>query len=1014
MSTKRIDIPETGNTNLDGNGGAADRSANGGITRRRFLQVLGAGSAVGIAGCADSPRQNILPNSKGMQEQVPGVAVWYKTTCGECSAGCGLVVRTREGRAVKVEGNVDHPVNSGGVCALGQSTLQNLYDPDRLRTPVARKRFSVNGEMKNVSWDQALDAFAKSLGKGKGKQVIITGEVTGANASLIKDWCKAVGAEHVVYELSSQAVEAKAAEAVLGIYGVPTYSFDKADVVVNFGADFLETWNSPVEYARSWADSRRKKAPAKFVHVEPRLSLTGANADSWLRSNPGSEEQIVLALIKLVLERRGAGALSGLSDAVKSKLNVALKTASVENAISASGITKEQLLVVADDLSRAKNSLILVGGAASLTTQSLSLMISTMALNVILGNIGKTVNVAKVRKPRSSAKSILAAIDRLNKGELVNVIFWGTNPAFTLPKSFGLEYAVRKAHAVYALSSHVDETAALADYVLPTNVALESWGDSEPRAGVYNLFQPTMLPLFDSKIGGDVLLEVAAKAGQALSAKNFEELLKARWQGLQASSPDKSLSFDVFWRKAVGNGGFSGSDVASESKSDESVEFEFSDEGASFAKPKTGGKTLTLYPYPSVRTFDGRAANRPWLQELPDPITQANWSSWAEISTKTAKDFGLAQGDMVTLSTDHGEITVPVYLTEYVHDGIVAVPIGQGHSEYGRYAKSVGGGNVLSLLTTQVDRSESAVALLSTNVTVTRSLATGSLPNVQGSDSQHGRELARTKLVAGAVAAAGAHEAHAHEHHHDEHHHEAKQMYEQRPHPLYQWGMAIDLAACTGCSACVVACYAENNIPVVGKKVVEEGREMSWLRIERYYDGEGEELKVNFLPMMCQHCQNAPCEPVCPVYATYHNEEGLNAMVYNRCVGTRYCSNNCSYKVRRFNWFDYEVPETLSWQLNPDVTKRGVGVMEKCTFCVQRINEAKARAKDLGRQVEDGDVKPACVQSCPTQALVFGNLNDPKSKVSKISKDGRAYKVLDHHINTQPSVTYLEDIRVKA
>jgi molybdopterin-containing oxidoreductase family iron-sulfur binding subunit len=244
-------------------------------------------------------------------------------------------------------------------------------------------------------------------------------------------------------------------------------------------------------------------------------------------------------------------------------------------------------------------------------------------------------------------------------------------------------------------------------------------------------------------------------------------------------------------------------------------------------------------------------------------------------------------------------------------------------------------------------------------------------------------------------------------------------MYEQREHPLYQWGLAVDLAACTGCSACAVACSAENNIPVVGKKVVSQGREMAWIRIERYYDSVktengGEELKVSFLPMMCQHCQNAPCEPVCPVYATYHNEEGMNAMIYNRCVGTRYCSNNCSYKVRRFNWFQYEWPELLDWQLNPDVTKRTVGIMEKCSFCVQRIAEAKDIAKDLGRLVEDGDITPACVQTCPTQALTFGNLKDPNSRVSKAAKSERAYKVLDHHLNTQPSVSYLNDIRYKA
>ncbi len=755
------------------------------------------------------------------------------------------------------------------------------------------------------------------------------------------------------------------------------------------------------------------------MHVEPRLSLTGANADTWLRSNPGSEEQIALVLIKALVDRKGSGILSSLPDPVKSKVTSAIKNVSIESAVAASGVSKEQILVLVDDLARAKNSLVIAGGAAASTPQALPLMVAAFALNAILGNVGKTVNVAKVRKPKSSSKSLLAAIDRMNKGEVFTAVIWGTNPGFTVPASFGFDFALKKAHSVFVLSSHVDETAAAADYVLPTHVALETWGDSEPRAGVYNLFQPTMLPLFDSKIGGDILIEAAAKAGSPVSAKNFEELLKERWKKIQAGSSDKALSFDNFWRKAVGNGGVV-TDADIDEKSNAAVAFEFSEGGPQFAKPKGAKNTLTLFPYPSVRTFDGRAANRPWLQELPDPITQACWSSWAELSFETAKEFGLAQGDMVTLGTEHGEITVPVYLTDYVHHGIVAVPIGQGHQEYGRYAKSIVGGNVLKLLAPAYDSSESSIALLSTNVTVTRSLAKGSLPNAQGSDSQQDRELARTKLVAGAVAAASASDAHGEHHAHEEHghgeHHELKQMYEQRKHPLYQWGMAIDLAACTGCSACVVACYAENNIPVVGKEVVEQGREMSWLRIERYYDGGegGEELKVNFLPMMCQHCQNAPCEPVCPVYATYHNEEGLNSMVYNRCVGTRYCSNNCSYKVRRFNWFDYQPPETIAWQLNPDVTKRGVGVMEKCTFCVQRINEAKDHAKDLGRQIEDGDVKPACVQSCPTQALVFGNLNDPNSKVSKASKGDRAYKVLDHHINTQPSITYLEDIRVKA
>jgi molybdopterin-containing oxidoreductase family iron-sulfur binding subunit len=411
------------------------------------------------------------------------------------------------------------------------------------------------------------------------------------------------------------------------------------------------------------------------------------------------------------------------------------------------------------------------------------------------------------------------------------------------------------------------------------------------------------------------------------------------------------------------------------------------------------------------------------MQELADPITQAVWGAWAELHPDTAKKFGIKQGDAVVLRTDDGEVQVPAYVTEHVHKDVVAVPLGQGHSAYGRYAKSTGQGSAFGLLPKVLAKDVSGIPFAGVAVKVVRGLGTGDLVTVQDFSSQMNRELARTTILAGAAAHAhggGDGEAHGAAHG-DAHggHHAPKQMYEQREHPLYQWGLAIDLAACTGCSACVVACSAENNIPVVGKRVVAQGREMSWIRIERYYDSVksedgAEELKVSFLPMMCQHCQNAPCEPVCPVYATYHNEEGMNAMIYNRCVGTRYCSNNCSYKVRRFNWFQYEWPELLDWQVNPDVTKRTVGVMEKCTFCVQRIVEAKDIAKDLGRLVEDGEIKPACVQTCPTQALTFGNLKDPKSKVSEMAKHERAYKVLDHHINTQPSVSYLNDIRYKA
>jgi molybdopterin-containing oxidoreductase family iron-sulfur binding subunit len=626
----------------------------------------------------------------------------------------------------------------------------------------------------------------------------------------------------------------------------------------------------------------------------------------------------------------------------------------------------------------------------------------------------------------------------------VDVLFvHGTNPAFTFPDAFGFKQAVNRvglqggdtgkgAGLVVAFASHLDETALLADYILPTNTNLEDWGYMVTPGGAVSLIQPSMRPIFDTKGVGDALISIATTAGKSLvegDSKSFDALVKANFQ--KATAGKDGGDAEKFWLTSLEKGGYFPSSSTPAPKANVSA----AALGLSFDafKASAGDDQLVLYPYPSVKSFDGRAANRPWMQELPDPITQAVWGAWAEIHSKTAKRFGVGHGDALILRTDDGEVHVPVYVSDYVHEDIVAVPLGQGHSAYGRYAKSAGGGSVYSLLSKQIAKDTDAIPLLGTAVKVVRGLGSGELVVTQEFSSQDNRELARTAMISGAAVAAASHHngAHAegyghgdesaHEEAHGSHagHEEVKQMYVQREHPLYQWGLSIDLAACTGCSACVVACYAENNIPVVGKKIVSQGREMSWLRIERYYDSVptesgGEELKVSFLPMMCQHCQNAPCEPVCPVYATYHNEEGMNAMVYNRCVGTRYCSNNCSYKVRRFNWFQYDWPELLDWQLNPDVTKRTVGIMEKCSFCVQRIAEAKDIAKDLGRSVEDGEVTPACVQTCPTQAITFGNLKDPNSRVSKMSADKRAYKVLDHHLNTQPSVSYLEDIRYKA
>jgi anaerobic selenocysteine-containing dehydrogenase/Fe-S-cluster-containing dehydrogenase component len=1021
---------------LNGNRKQAETQSGEGlvnITRRRFLQVLGATSAVGAAACAHPAQQEILPYVKADPEQIPGVAAWYSSTCTECSAGCGLRVRTREGRAVKVEGNPNSPVNRGSLCALGQSTLQSLYDSDRIRHPLKKKGMTPQGPVfEQTTWDEVYGKINEALTNATNKKVLITGEPQAAHADLLTPWLSQLGFGQVVWDPMQPVAVAKASELVYGTFGVPTFSIDKADVVVNFGADFLETFVNPVGYARQWADSRRSEHPLRFVHIEPRLSLTGANADLWLKSNPASEVRVALFIIGQLIQR---GRTQGLPGDTLASLKELTKGITPEAVEEETGIAKEKLLLVAQYLSDADSSLVLAGGTAASTSNPLPLQVAVNILNVMLGNIGKTVNIAEMAAPKSSASDLATAIADMQAGKVDVLFTYGTNPGFTFPAAYGYDYAVnqvsikggnKKAGLVVAFSSFLDETAQLADYILPVHTGLEDWGYTRPTQDAISIIQPSMRPIFDTQSVGDVLLTIASNANKSIvpaDITSFDKFVKANF--LNATSAQAGGDTEKFWMASLEKGGYfpaSNNNGSSKVAINPSI-FQLS---YGISRPHLHDDELIIYPYPSVKTFDGRAANKPWMQELADPITQAVWGAWAEIHPDTAKRFGLKQGDAVILRTDDGEAHVPAYVTEHVHPGIVAIPLGQGHSAYGRYAKSAGQGSVYGLLPKSIATDADSLQLIGGAVKVVRGLGNGDLVTVQDFSSQLDRELSRTTIIGGAAAgvAHAVGDAHASGHgdgHGEGHggHHEPKQMYEQREHPLYQWGLAIDLAACTGCSACVVACQAENNIPVVGKKIVNQGREMSWIRIERYYDSiktedGGEELKVSFLPMMCQHCQNAPCEPVCPVYATYHNEEGMNAMVYNRCVGTRYCSNNCSYKVRRFNWFQYEWPELLDWQVNPDVTKRTVGVMEKCTFCVQRIAEAKDIAKDLGRLVEDGEITPACVQTCPTQALTFGNLKDSNSKVSKVARHERAYKVLDHHLNTQPSVSYLNDIRYKA
>ncbi len=536
--------------------------------------------------------------------------------------------------------------------------------------------------------------------------------------------------------------------------------------------------------------------------------------------------------------------------------------------------------------------------------------------------------------------------------------------------------------------------------------------------------QPTIDPIFDTKSTGDVLLSLAARLGGEVAGSfgqaDYNTYLRDAWREVGREFAPGS-DFEAFWRDALSAGG------VWRQVGTQPVTLNPAVAGVNFDEPTLDGDASTPYAllaYPSPVFYDGRSANRPWLQELPDPVTKVVWNSWIEMHPEVAERLGVGTGDVVAVSSPHGQLEAPAFVYHGLRPDTVAIPIGQGHEHLGRWARGRGV-NPLALLPAAADEASGATAWLTTQVALAATGTRITLVGTQGSHDDLGREIAEVVSVAAA--------AEAEEHAREEVEREPEALVEAAedadPKSPYRWGMAIDLSSCIGCSACVTACYAENNIPIVGEELCAQGREMAWLRVESYYehvsegahgnghgDSEGAEDEsvplVVHLPAMCQHCGNAPCEPVCPVYATYHNPEGLNIQVYNRCVGTRYCSNNCPYKARRFEWFDYDFPFPLNLQLNPDVTVREKGVMEKCTFCVQRIMKARNDANAEGRDVNDGEVTTACAQTCPANAIVFGNLRDPNSRVSRLTRSGRAYHMLGE-LNTRPAVTYLKAVSTR-
>jgi anaerobic selenocysteine-containing dehydrogenase/Fe-S-cluster-containing dehydrogenase component len=1020
-----------------------------GIERREFLKVLGvAGAGAGLAGCREPER--LIPYVVGDEDIVPGMATWYRTTCRECPAGCGMNVRTREGRAVKVEGNPLSPISHGKLCARGQASLHGLYNPDRVPQPLAR---GAGDGWDRLGWDEAEQRLAEAVAQARGRAVFLTHDFTGTMDRLLDEWSAALGVRRVRWDTFGHEALRTANRLLFGIDAVPSHDFGNADVVITFGADFMETWLSPVDYAHGFgkAHAYNQGRRGRLISVTPHQSLTDMNADEWLACRPGTEHLVALALARAVVERGGgdAGAAAPL-----------LQNVDIEVAAEQAGVSADRLHAAAREFARGGRSLAVGPGVATSHAAATSLAAAVALLNQVAGNIGTTVRFDRQEHGAraGSFRELRDLTAALRAGQVQALLVHGPNPLYTLPSDGGEGDLLERVPFVASFSPFLDETSRQAHLLLPDHHFLESWGDYSPRTGVHGLVQPVMMPVYQTKQTGDVLLSVARRAGAALprQATTFYDYLRGYWAAEVHPAAGATAGFEEWWPAALQQGTIVADSPATAPVAASAGLGQLPFDVPAFTGPEDG---YYLIVYPSLRFYDGRLANRPWLQELPDPISKISWASWVEVHPSVARELGLSVGSVVRVRTPHGEAELPAWIHPGIRPDTIAVQLGQGHEEFSRYARGRGV-NAMRLLGPAVEPVSGGFIWQQARATLEPTGRWEHVPYTAGSPHQADRHVAQEialgeareldLFVVGAVEAhaetggAAARHADAAAHapqpggHHGEAVHPRDQVVrslqdmagfkpidvpagpaEYPPPGTYygayseaqpRWAMSIDLDRCIGCSACMTACQAENNIAVVGPDLVRNGRLIPWIRIERYFEEEhGEHRATRFLPMLCQHCGNAPCEPVCPVYAAYHTPDGLNAQVYNRCVGTRYCANNCPYKVRYYNWYSYEWPEPLNWQLNPDVTVREKGVMEKCTFCVQRIRGAQHTARLEGRVVADGEIVPACAQTCPTDVIAFGNIKDPGSRVAHMAASGRAYRVLEE-LNTQSAITYLKRV----
>jgi len=955
-----------------------------GISRRKFFALIGASAALAGAGCNYRDKGEIIPYNTKPEEITIGQANLYASTIH----GKGVLVKTREGRPIKIEGNPDHPISKGKVDSKTLASILNLYDPERLPHPRKGDR---KGNFYKYSWANADSEIINKLNKTGGKEIAIISHriISPLTKKIIDDFSAKYSSVKVYsYELHNETVRNTAWKKTGRSDSFPLIKWNEAKIIVSLESDFLGSGEDKTENARLFTEGRDIKKAGKFSRlyvIEGNMSLTGMNADYRMRLRPDAQYEFVSALLNEIVPGSGTGNINQIADKYK--------------------LPKDKLNLLVNDLKQNRGkSIVHAGNEMPERVHS-----AVNRINEALGNsaLYRTDTTSISLLPLSGTSELDQLVSAMSAGNVAAVIHFDSNPVYHLPGDIGYKQALKKVPTVVTLCELENESSEASDYILPISHELESWGDAKTRTGFISIKQPVIYPILDTRQKEAVILTWANGKADSYNINLVHDYMMKFYQDEIYTASGSPLTFKEFWLSALHDGIVITNEpaIAGESRIIYSTDEEYKSAGIS-------GYALILKE--STNTGDGRYSNNGWLQELPHPVTKVTWDNYAAISPATAKELGVDYNDIIKIKAGGRSLEIPVFIQPGSADKTITIELGYGRSKTGIVGTGAGfNANVL------LSKNEGLSPWLYTGVSVNK---TGEKYEIVTSQEHQmfDKELTKDVAVKRGIIKEGTVTEYISNPHFL---HEGKKNEQSTFYPDYQytglkWGMAIDMNKCLGCGECVIGCISENNIPVVGKEQVKAGREMHWLRVDRYYSGDEEEPKVHNQIMLCQHCDHAPCENVCPVVATTHSPDGLNQMVYNRCVGTRYCSNNCPYKVRRFNYFNfrdhfkegYQESALLSLIYNPEVTVRSRGVMEKCTFCIQRIAEEKQAAAKENRTAKGSNVKTACQEACITNAITFGDVNEKDSEIAALKSHELGYTVLEE-INTRPNVTYLARLR---